>query len=67
MMASVDMKLEVTIIPVSDVDRANEFYSRLCWRLDADRSARKCLGPTSPLYERDLFSRAAFPKMNRRG
>lgn len=31
MMASVDMKLEVTIIPVSDVDRANEFYSRLGW------------------------------------
>jgi catechol 2,3-dioxygenase-like lactoylglutathione lyase family enzyme len=36
---SVDMKLEVIVIPVSDVDRAKEFYSRLRWRLDADRSA----------------------------
>jgi catechol 2,3-dioxygenase-like lactoylglutathione lyase family enzyme len=32
------MKLEVVVIPVSDVDRAKEFYSRLGWRLDADRS-----------------------------
>jgi catechol 2,3-dioxygenase-like lactoylglutathione lyase family enzyme len=31
-----DMKLEVVVIPVSDVDRAKEFYSRLGWRLDAD-------------------------------
>jgi catechol 2,3-dioxygenase-like lactoylglutathione lyase family enzyme len=30
------MKLEVVVIPVSDVDRAKEFYSRLGWRLDAD-------------------------------
>ena len=37
--ASVDMKLEVVVIPVSDVDRAKEFYSRLGWRLDADRVA----------------------------
>ena len=35
-MASVDMKLEVVVIPVSDVDRAREFYARLGWRLDAD-------------------------------
>ena len=34
--ASVDLKLEVVIIPVSDVDRAKEFYARLGWRLDAD-------------------------------
>src|SRR5208283_4804806 len=34
--ASVDMKLEVVVIPVSDVDRAKEFYGRLGWRLDAD-------------------------------
>lgn len=32
----VDMKLESVIIPVSDVDRAKEFYGRLGWRLDAD-------------------------------
>jgi catechol 2,3-dioxygenase-like lactoylglutathione lyase family enzyme len=36
--AKVDMKLEVAVIPVSDVDRAKEFYSRLGWRLDADRA-----------------------------
>ena len=32
----VDMKLEVVVIPVSDVDRAKEFYGNLGWRLDAD-------------------------------
>jgi catechol 2,3-dioxygenase-like lactoylglutathione lyase family enzyme len=31
-----DMKLEVTVIPVADVDRAKEFYVGLGWRLDAD-------------------------------
>jgi catechol 2,3-dioxygenase-like lactoylglutathione lyase family enzyme len=31
---SVDMKLEVVVIPVSDIDRAKEFYGRLGWRLD---------------------------------
>ena len=31
-----DLKLEVQIIPVSDVDRAKEFYERLGFRLDAD-------------------------------
>ena len=35
----VDMKLEVVTIPVSDVDRAKEFYGSLGWRLDADFSA----------------------------
>ena len=34
--ARVDMKFEVVVIPVSDVDRAKEFYARLGWRLDAD-------------------------------
>jgi catechol 2,3-dioxygenase-like lactoylglutathione lyase family enzyme len=33
---TVDMKLEVVVIPVSDVDRAKEFYGNLGWRLDAD-------------------------------
>jgi catechol 2,3-dioxygenase-like lactoylglutathione lyase family enzyme len=37
--ARVDMKLEVVVIPVSDVDRAKEFYTRLGWRLDADFAA----------------------------
>ncbi len=36
---TVDMKLEVVVIPVSDVDRAKEFYGRLGWRLDADFAA----------------------------
>jgi catechol 2,3-dioxygenase-like lactoylglutathione lyase family enzyme len=31
-----DMKLEVVVIPVSDVDRAKRFYAGLGWRLDAD-------------------------------
>jgi catechol 2,3-dioxygenase-like lactoylglutathione lyase family enzyme len=30
------MKLEVAVIPVSDVDRAKEFFTKLGWRLDAD-------------------------------
>lgn len=34
--ANIDMKLEVIVIPVSNVDRAKEFYTRLGWRLDAD-------------------------------
>ena len=33
---TLDMKLEVVVIPVSDVDRAKRFYSDLGWRLDAD-------------------------------
>jgi catechol 2,3-dioxygenase-like lactoylglutathione lyase family enzyme len=33
---SVDMKLEVAVIPVADVDRAKRFYGDLGWRLDAD-------------------------------
>jgi catechol 2,3-dioxygenase-like lactoylglutathione lyase family enzyme len=31
-----DMKLEVAVLPVSDIDRAKRFYSELGWRLDAD-------------------------------
>jgi catechol 2,3-dioxygenase-like lactoylglutathione lyase family enzyme len=34
--ARVDMNFEAVVIPVSDVDRAKEFYARLGWRLDAD-------------------------------
>ena len=33
---TVDMRLEVVTIPVSDVDRAKAFYESLGWRLDAD-------------------------------
>jgi catechol 2,3-dioxygenase-like lactoylglutathione lyase family enzyme len=31
-----DMKLEVVVLPVTDVDRAKDFYKELGWRLDAD-------------------------------
>jgi catechol 2,3-dioxygenase-like lactoylglutathione lyase family enzyme len=34
--AAVDLKLEVVVIPVSDVQRAKDFYTGLGWRLDAD-------------------------------
>jgi catechol 2,3-dioxygenase-like lactoylglutathione lyase family enzyme len=34
--ARVDMKFEVSLVPVSDVDRAKDFYARLGWRLDDD-------------------------------
>jgi catechol 2,3-dioxygenase-like lactoylglutathione lyase family enzyme len=34
--ARVDMKFEVSLIPVSDVDRAKDFYAKLGWRLDDD-------------------------------
>lgn len=33
-----DMKLEVVVVPVADVDRAKEFYKALGWREDADFS-----------------------------
>ena len=35
-LANIDQKIEVTIFPVADVDRAKEFYLKLGWRLDAD-------------------------------
>src|SRR5258708_14418790 len=35
----VDMKFEIVVIPVSDVDRAKGFYDSLGWRLDADYAA----------------------------
>jgi len=34
--AIIDQKLEAVVIPVSDVDRAKDFYAKLGWRLDAD-------------------------------
>jgi len=33
---AIDMKFEIAVIPVSDVDRAKAFYAKLGWRLDAD-------------------------------
>lgn len=37
--AQLDMKLEVVVLGVSDVDRAKAFYQNLGWRLDADFAA----------------------------
>jgi catechol 2,3-dioxygenase-like lactoylglutathione lyase family enzyme len=37
--ATVDLKLEVVVLPVSDVDRAKRFYESLGWRLDGDFAA----------------------------
>ena len=34
--ARLDMKFEIVILPVADVDRAKDFYARLGWRLDGD-------------------------------
>jgi catechol 2,3-dioxygenase-like lactoylglutathione lyase family enzyme len=34
--SKVDMKFEIVVIPVSDIDRAKAFYAKLGWRLDAD-------------------------------
>jgi catechol 2,3-dioxygenase-like lactoylglutathione lyase family enzyme len=39
----VDMKLEVIVLPVTDVDRAKRFYAGLGWRLDADFTLRERL------------------------
>jgi predicted enzyme related to lactoylglutathione lyase len=36
---AVDVKFEVVVVPVSDVDRAKAFYEKLGWRLDADFAA----------------------------
>jgi catechol 2,3-dioxygenase-like lactoylglutathione lyase family enzyme len=36
MSTSIDMKFEIVVVPVSDVDRAKKFYANLGWRLDAD-------------------------------
>lgn len=40
-MANADLKLEIVVIPVADVDRSKEFYARLGWRLDADFDSGK--------------------------
>jgi catechol 2,3-dioxygenase-like lactoylglutathione lyase family enzyme len=37
----IDMKLEVDVIPVSDVERSKQFYQRLGWRFDADDAPTK--------------------------
>ena len=39
MVQGVDMRLEVVVLPVADVDRSKDFYAKLGWRMDADLSA----------------------------
>src|SRR5437879_9761346 len=39
--ATFDMKFEIVVIPVSDIDRAKQFYTKLGWRLDADYDSGK--------------------------
>jgi catechol 2,3-dioxygenase-like lactoylglutathione lyase family enzyme len=39
--AGIDMKLEIVVLPVSDVDRAKKFYQSLGWRLDAEYDSGK--------------------------
>jgi hypothetical protein len=39
--ATADLKVEIVVIPVSDVDRAKRFYESLGWRLDADFASRE--------------------------
>lgn len=61
-----ELRMEVVVIPVSDVDRANAFYSSLGWRLDADldRGGLRLLQYTPPgslcsiQFGRDLTSAA---------
>ena len=43
----IDMKLEVVVLGVSDVDRAKAFYENLGWRLDADFAAATTSAPCS--------------------
>ena len=64
-----DMKLEVVTIPVSDFDRAKEFYGRLGWRLDADfrdgdQRAIQLTPPGSPSSIHFARSGAPGPALN---
>src|SRR5438046_8802613 len=46
---TLDMKFEIVVIPVSDVDRAKRFYGGLGWRVDADfASGAGCRGMPFP-------------------
>jgi catechol 2,3-dioxygenase-like lactoylglutathione lyase family enzyme len=62
---TIEMKLEVVVIPVSDVDRAKRFYSDLGWRLDVFHhasaeglvsGAAEALGGLSTQFKRAALS-----------
>ena len=62
----VDMKLEIQIVPVSDVDRSKEFYQRLGWRLDDDAAplpGLRIVQLTPPGSGTSVtFEKASFPR-----
>ena len=65
---AVDMKLEVVVLPVSDVDRARQFYEALGWRLDADFSTDaefRVVQLTHPVRPRRSSSAPASPRRRR--
>jgi hypothetical protein len=65
---TIDMKLEVVTLPVSDVDRAKSFYQRLGWRLDADFSAGedvRAVQFTPPTRSARSISARASRRLNR--
>jgi catechol 2,3-dioxygenase-like lactoylglutathione lyase family enzyme len=43
----IDMRLEVHVIPVTDVERSKQFYERLGWRFDADLAPRRTFASSS--------------------
>ena len=59
----VDLKLEVISIPVSDLDRAKEFYENLGWRLDADikDGANRAIQFTPPGSQCSIHLRKDLP------
>ena len=68
-----DLKLEVQIIPVSEVDRAKEFYERLGFRLDADDAPlpglrrRRGTVPRLAFHRRGHVRRQGHPEHGARG
>ena len=61
-----DMRLEVVVIPVSDVDRAAEFYGGLGWRLDAYKPLALVCHAAAALYPAPPAVRPGTP-CRRRG
>ncbi len=64
----VDMKLEVVVIPVSDVDRAKAFYEKLGWRLDIDYAANenhRVVQFTPPGSDASIHIGKGFPRRRR--
>ena len=55
------MKFGVVVIPVSDVDRAKDFYQKFGWRLDADYDGGKKL-PRDPVHADGLGCAIIFGK-----